>query len=206
MDQLIRISNWLDRVITRFAKVSAWVILAMVAVTIFDVVTRRWEATQGLLFLNSTQLQELEWHAHVILFSFCLGFAYLKDSHVRIDLIRERLGERTQWWIELLGLVLFLLPYCAFVIYFTTDYTLRSFNQGEISASATGLTHRWIIKSAIPIGFLFLALSAFVVLLRKLVELFGRKELAEQIHEIEEEEIEHLDEVKGIIPDETDRD
>ena len=206
MDQLIRISNWLDRVITRFAKVSAWVILVMVAVTIFDVVTRRWEATQGLLFMNSTQLQELEWHAHVILFSFCLGFAYLKDSHVRIDLIRERLGERTQWWIELLGLVLFLLPYCAFVIYFSTDYTLRSFGQGEISASATGLTHRWIIKSAIPIGFLVLALSAFVVLLRKVVELFGDKELAERIHEIEEEEIEHLDDVKGIIADEANKD
>ena len=206
MDQLIRISNWLDRVITRFAKVSAWVILVMVAVTIFDVVTRRWEATQGLLFMNSTQLQELEWHAHVILFSFCLGFAYLKDSHVRIDLIRERLGERTQWWIELLGLVLFLLPYCAFVIYFSTDYTLRSFGQNEISASATGLTHRWIIKSAIPIGFLVLALSAFVVLLRKVVELFGDKELAERIHEIEEEEIEHLDDVKGIIADEANKD
>ena len=50
------------------------------------------------------------------------------------------------------------------------------------------------------------ALSAFVVLLRKVVELFGSKELAEQIHEIEEEEVEHLAEVKGIIPDEADKD
>ncbi len=143
MDPLIRISDHLDRWITRVGRVAAWAGVALITITVFDVVTRRF------FVLGSTKLQELEWHFHVVLFAFCLGFACLKDAHVRIDLVRENLSKRIQWWIELLGCMLFLLPYCALVVYFSFDFTERSFKLDEVSASATGLTHRWIIKSAI---------------------------------------------------------
>ncbi|MDH3476027.1 MAG: TRAP transporter small permease subunit [Rhodospirillales bacterium] len=198
MDLLTKISDQLDRIITRIAQVAAWAGLALIAVTIFDVVTRRF------LVLGSTKLQELEWHFHVVLFVFCLGFAYLKDSHVRIDLVRERLSERARWWIELLGCLLFLIPYCILVVYFSYDFTLRSFGTDEISASATGLTHRWIIKAAIPIGFSLLGLAGLAVVLRKVVELFGPPELRQRVHEVEEAEVEHLDKVtlKTFDPDE----
>ncbi len=187
METLTRISDRFDKWIVLIGRIAAWSGVLLIAVTIFDVVTRRF------LVLGSTKLQELEWHFHVVLFVFCIGYAYLKDAHVRIDLVRERLSERTQWWIELLGCLLFLIPYCALVIYFSYDFTVRSFATQEISASATGLTHRWIIKSAIPIGFTLLALSGLVVVFRKLVELFGPPELREKVHEVEEAEVEHLD-------------
>ncbi|MEM7226302.1 MAG: TRAP transporter small permease subunit [Pseudomonadota bacterium] len=190
MEQLTKLADTLDLVISKIAKVAAWAGVLLIAVTIFDVVTRRF------FVLGSTKLQELEWHFHVVLFAFLLGWAYLKDTHVRIDLVRERLSERTQWWIELLGVCLFLLPYCALVIYFTYDFTVRSFDNQEISASATGLTHRWIIKSAIPIGFSLLALSGITVLLRKIVELFGPPDLREKVHDVEEAEAEPLDKPK----------
>lgn len=192
MEQLVKFSDFLDKIITKIAKVAAWAGVGLIVVTIFDVVTRRF------FVLGSTKLQELEWHFHVILFAFCLGFAYLKDSHVRIDIVRERLSERTQWWIELFGCLFFLLPYCVLVTYFAYDFALRSFDIGEVSASATGLSHRWIIKSAIPIGFALLGLSGLVIIIRKFVELFGPPVLREKVHEIEEQEIEHLDEIIDI--------
>jgi len=189
MELLTRVSEGLDLVITKIGKIAAWAGLALILVTIFDVVTRRF------FVLGSTKLQELEWHFHVVLFALCLGYAYLKDSHVRIDLVRENLNKRTQWWIELAGCLLFLLPYCALVVYFGIDFTQRSFDNSEISASATGLSHRWIIKSMIPIGFSLLGLSAFAIVLRKIVELFGPEDLRAKVHEIEEAEAEHLDDV-----------
>jgi TRAP-type mannitol/chloroaromatic compound transport system permease small subunit len=183
MELLIRISEALDRVIIRIGKIAAWAGLALILVTIFDVVTRRF------LVLGSTKLQEAEWHFHVILFAFCLGYAYLKDAHVRIDLVREKLSERTQWWIEVAGCLLFLLPFCIVVVWFGIDFVERAY---DVSASATGLTHRWIIKMTIPLGFSVLALAGIAVLLRKIVELFGPEELRRKVHEIEEAEVEHL--------------
>jgi TRAP-type mannitol/chloroaromatic compound transport system permease small subunit len=189
MELLVRVSESLDRVIVKIGKIAAWAGLALIAVTIFDVVTRRF------LVLGSTKLQELEWHFHVILFAFCLGYAYLKDAHVRIDLVRERLNERAQWWIEVAGCLLFLIPYCGLIVWFGIDFVERSYATSEVSASATGLTHRWIIKAAIPIGFAILGLAGFTVLLRKLVELFGPEELRRRVQGVEAAEVERLTDV-----------
>lgn len=191
MKHLIRISDIFDRFISRIGKLAAWATLLLMATIVFDVVTRRF------LVLGSTRLQEFEWHVHTVLFAFCLGFAYLANAHVRIDLVRERLSKRTQWWIELVGIVLFLFPYCVLVIYFGYDFTMRSFFQHEASASATGLPYRWIIKSAIPIGFSLLLLSGVAVLLRKIVELFGPPHLTAEVAATERAERAHLVDVTG---------
>lgn len=189
MDLLIRIGGLLDRIVAAIAKVAAWAGVVLIAVTVFDVITRRF------FVLGSTKLQEFEWHMHVVLFGLLIGYAYLKDAHVRIDLVRERLRPRVQWWLEIAGCLFFLLPYCALVIYFGTDFTLRSFADNEISASATGLTHRWIIKSVVPIGFALLGLAGLTVLLRKLVELFGTPAQVERVRHIEAAEVERLIEI-----------
>ena len=192
MQTLARLSDGLDVLLTRIAKIAAWAAVALIAVTVFDVVTRRF------FVLGSTRLQELQWHFHTILFMFVIGYAYLKDAHVRIDLVRERLSERTRWWIELLGCLLFLLPYALLVLYFSTDWWWRSFATDEGSSSATGLPNRWIIKAAMPIGFSLLALAGIAVALRKIVELFGPPTLRDKVHDIEEAEAERPDEVKGV--------
>ena len=80
-----------------------------------------------------------------------LGYGYICNTHVRVDLIRENLSFRKKAWIELIGLTFFLIPYCAIVIYFASVYAYNSFMIGEISASQVGLTHRWIIKSILVV-------------------------------------------------------
>lgn len=195
MELLVKISDGIDAALGRIARVAAWAGVALILVTVFDVVTRRF------LVLGSTKLQELEWHLHVVLFVFLIGYAYLKDSHVRIDLVRERLSLRAQWWIELIGCLFFLLPYCALVVWLGIDFAYRSFAIDEVSASATGLSHRWIIKACLPLGFLLLGLAGFTVALRKLVELFGPEELRRRVRGLEAEEAEHLDEIRIALDD-----
>jgi TRAP-type mannitol/chloroaromatic compound transport system permease small subunit len=197
MELLVKISDGIDAALGRIARFAAWAGVGLILVTVFDVVTRRF------LVLGSTKLQELEWHLHVVLFAFLLGYAYLKDSHVRIDLIRERLSDRTQWWIELAGCLLFLIPYCALVAWLGVDFAYRSFAIDEVSASATGLSHRWIIKACLPLGFLLLGLSGLTVTLRKLVELFGSEDLRRRVRGVEEEEAERLVEAR-VVDDEDD--
>jgi len=208
MEALVKISHGLDGLITRVGKIAAWGSLGMILVTVFDVLTRNfsqseWQLLRDLVahqqnFFGSTKLQELEWHLHTILFALCLGYAYMRDAHVRIDLVRERLPERLRWWIELIGVLFFLMPICALIAWFSIDFTISSYNQHEISSSATGLTHRWIIKSAIPIGFALLFLAGIAVLLRKIVELFAPPELRAKVGKEEEAEAAHLEKIDDV--------
>lgn len=182
MERLTRFCDRLDAIVAGIGRIAAWASVALMIVIVFDVITRRF------FVLGSTKLQEFEWHLHTILFALCLGWAYLSDAHVRIDLVREKLSPRAQRWIEVIGILLFLVPYSLLIIYYGYDFVLRSFLQGETSASATGLGYRWLIKSMIPVGFVLLLVAGFVVLVRKLVALFGPRELSEHVAEIERAE------------------
>ena len=128
---------------------------------LIDVIGRRFINT------SSVALQELEWHFHGALFLLCLGFTYMQDAHVRVDLLREKFTQRTNRLIEVMGCLFFLLPYCGVVIYFGIDFTVKSYHAGEMSATADGLPYRFIIKSCLPLGFLLLGLSAISVLLKR---------------------------------------
>ncbi len=180
MRQLFRIQEFLARIVTGVGKISAWLSIPLMVVIIFDVVTRRF------LVLGSTKLQEGEWHLHAVLFLLCIGFTYIEDAHVRIDLLRERLSTRAKDWVELIGCIVFVIPYCLIVTYFAEDFVERSWAVGEASDSATGLPYRWAIKACLPIGLFVLLLSGITILLRKIIELFGPADLRQLLPKKEE--------------------
>ncbi len=134
-------------------------LIALMVTIIFDVIGRRF------FNVGSVALQELEWHFHGGLFLLCLGFTYLKDAHVRVDLFRDKFSERTNRLIEIVGCLFFLLPYCTVVIYFGIDFAANSFSAGEMSPNTEGLPYRWIIKTCLPLGFLLLGIAAVSILL-----------------------------------------
>ena len=191
METLVRISAGLDRATQAVGQLAKWLILPLIAVTIYDVVTRKFFGFQFWLSgyvgdaLNSTKLQELEWHFHTALFALCLGFGSLRNAHVRIDLVSEKLKPRWRAWIEFLGCVVFLLPYCVVIIYFAYNFALDAYLQHEISASLIGLPYRWIIKSVLFVGFVFALLAGISVMLREFVVLFGPREVADRVRPIE---------------------
>lgn len=178
---IFRLSNKLARIVSLVGSVAAWLCLPLIAIIVFDVITRRF------LVLGSTKLQEMEWHLHAVLFFMCIGWAYIKNAHVRIELVHERLSKKSRLWIELLGCLMFFIPFCLVVFFNGVDWWLRSWAIGEVSDSATGLPYRWVVKAFLPIGFAFIFLGALTVLLRKFVQLFGSNELAKSVYQIEHE-------------------
>src|SRR5690606_19477710 len=113
-----------------------------------DVVWRGWVGNNPALTsswfhreIGSTKLQEVEWHLHATLFLLCIGFAYMKDAHVRVEIVREKMKPRLRAWIELLGCLLFVLTYCYILLDFGIDFAIRSFKTNEVSAAMTGLSH-----------------------------------------------------------------
>lgn len=171
MHALLSLSNRLDQITNMIGKIAAWLMVALMLVIVADVTLRHW------FVVGSTKLQELEWHLHGGLFLLCIAWAYNSNTHVRIELFSEKWSNNQRAWIELLGCGLFLLPYTLIIIWFGLDYVEYSITYGESSSSPTGLSNRWIIKSAIPIGFSLLALSAGSKLIKAGIFLFGPAEL-----------------------------
>ena len=129
-----------------------------------------------LLPFRSTLLQELEWHFHTAMFVLVLGYGYIYNRHVRVDLIREKLEFRKQAWIELFGVSFLMLPYCVIVGYFAVDYAMDSYAYNEQSASLVGLQHRWAIKVVLVIGLLLAFMAGLAVWLQVVVALFGSRD------------------------------
>lgn len=174
MQFLLTIAYGLSAVSTKIGKLAAWLLLALVLVIIADVTLRHW------FVIGSTKLQELEWHLHGALFLLCLGWTYNANGHVRIELLSDRWRPETRAIIELIGCLVFLLPYVTAIVWFSLDYVSYSIAYNEASSSPTGLSNRWIIKSVIPIGFLMLAMAATARSLKAIVFLIGPTELKAQ--------------------------
>ena len=140
---------------------AAYVLLpAQIILSVGYVIARKF------LHFQLTPLQELEWHLFFALVFLTLGSAYLADRHVRIDIVRDRISERTRAMIEIAGFFLALLPFSLIVLYLGTIPAWDAFVIGERSRAPLGLSQRWIIKSMIPIGALLLLLAGLVVTFR----------------------------------------
>ena len=180
VDRLLNLSDALARFSERVGKIGSVFILPLVAVTIWDVAIRKvggiqvWLIENVSSYFGSTIVQELEWHFHTALFTLVLGYGFVYNRHVRVDLVREKLSFRSQALIEFLGCTLFMIPYCLIVGWFALDYAYEAFTSGEISASTVGLHHRWIIKSVLVIGLFVAASAGIAVWLQTVIVLFTR--------------------------------
>lgn len=104
---------------------------------------------------------------------FLLGSAYAlqADKHVRVDVFYQRFSKKTQSIINLLGTLIFLIPWCYLVI--TTSY--KFFNNSwyirEGSPQPGGLPARYVIKGMIVVGFILLALQGISLIVKYVKEL-----------------------------------
>jgi len=185
MRRLLTLSDILERLCALAARLGAWTLVPLILVIVWDVGTRKfpgvqlWMREAGLYgWISSTRLQELEWHLHAVVFLLAFGVTYLRNGHVRVDMWREGRSARTRAWVELSGLMVLALPYCAVMLWFGWDFVRRSYLQGEGSPAMTGLPNRWIIKSFVLIGMALLGAALMATVLRLVVFLFGRGEVA----------------------------
>lgn len=162
--------------------------MPLVIITCIDVVARKaiWRAADGSVqglqiwlvkyvsrYFDSSLMQELEWHFHTALFALVLGFGTIYNTHVRVDLIRDNLKFRDKAKLEFVGISFFMIPFLVLTIYFAIEYTLGSYRIGEVSPSAVGLSHRWIIKTVLVVGLIVALIAGIAVWLQVAYLLWG---------------------------------
>ena len=152
----------------------AWVTLGLVLVIFIDVVMRYVFRTSFVF------VQELEWHLFSFVFLMGAGYTLLHDAHVRVDILYQRLGPKGRAWINLLGVIIFLIPGCLLVIETSWNFVFTSFQMLEGSPDPGGIPYRWIIKSTIPAGFVLLLLQGLSLAIHSFLQLVGLETIEEQ--------------------------
>ena len=167
---LDKITNGIDSVNRRLGEAVAWLTLAMVLLTTVDVIMRY------VFNTGAVWVQEMEWHLFGVVFLMAAGYALLTDAHVRVDIFYARLSPRGRAWVDLLGTLLLLFPVCALVIWSSHKFLTNSWGFQEGSPDPGGLPARWLIKSVIPLGFVFVTLQGASEALKNLKVLLRREE------------------------------
>ena len=162
-DIFLRIINAFSR---RLGLLCAVLILLMTFVSAANAILRYIGKFLGTN-LTSNALVEAQWQLFAA--SFLLGSAYVLscDKHVRVDVWYGRQGNRGKAWINIVGTLLFLIPFCIFGIWSSWDYVLNSWSRLEVSNSSGGLP-LYPIKTLIPVSFFLLLLQGIALLLSSL--------------------------------------
>ncbi|MCG8369204.1 MAG: TRAP transporter small permease subunit [Proteobacteria bacterium] len=157
----------LDRLSTVIGKAAAWLTLFMVVVT-FVVVVMRYALDAGQIWIQ----ESVVW-MHAIVFMLGAAYTLRDEEHVRVDIFYRAMTPRRRAWIDLAGVVVFLLPVCAFLAWTSFDFVARSWDIAESSREPGGLPYPFIplVKTTLlmmPLTVALQGLSLFLGSLRSL--------------------------------------
>ena len=156
-----------DRLNERIGVAVSWLTTVLVAVVCYDVFTRY------LLKSSLVAVQELQWHLFAVIFLIGAAYTLKHGKHVRVDVFYNRFSAKTRAWVDLLGSLIFLLPFCLVAIWCSHTFVINAFTIGEGSPDPGGLPARFILKAAIPAGFLLLALQGLALAFGSLLRIAG---------------------------------
>jgi TRAP-type mannitol/chloroaromatic compound transport system permease small subunit len=167
MNALLRLARGIDALSEQVGKAAIWLILIVVVISAGNAVSR------FLLNLSSNAMLEIQWYLFSAVFLFCAAYVLKRNEHIRIDVIAGRLSVRAQNWIDVFGILVFLLPMAIMIAYLSWPVFMNAWNSGELSPNPGGLV-RWPVRLMMPIGFVLLILQAVSELIKRVAFLTGK--------------------------------
>lgn len=166
MNALLRFSRLVDACTDLIGRILIWLILAAVLVSAGNAIVRK------LFNTSSNALLEIQWYFYAAVFMLGAGYAFLKNAHVRIDFLSNRFSARARNWIDILGILVFLVPLCVMLIKMSWPLFENAWTSGEMSQNAGGLI-RWPVYLMIPAGMALLLAQAASELVKRVAFLRG---------------------------------
>ena len=166
MQNLLRVSAWIDRLNEWIGRSVAWLGLAAVLVCTGNAVARY------ALNTGSNAWLELQWYFNSAVFLLIAAYALKRNEHVRIDVISSRLSDRAQAWIDLAGSLFMLLPAAIIIGWYSWPSLVNSWEIGETSSDPGGLI-RWPVRLLIPVAFGLLTLQGVSEIIKRVAFLRG---------------------------------
>ncbi|WP_342643291.1 TRAP transporter small permease subunit [Rhodoligotrophos ferricapiens] len=170
MQGLLAFSRAIDRLNRAFAIIANCCVLLAVLISATNAVVRY------LAHYSSNAYLEVQWYLFAAMVMLGTSYTLKMNGHVRVDLIYSSISDRQRIYVDILGLVFFLLPAVGFLVYLTFPFFTSSFRSGEMSMNAGGLV-LWPAKLMIPLGFILLALQGLSELIKRISALRGLVEI-----------------------------
>ncbi|PID71464.1 MAG: C4-dicarboxylate ABC transporter [Desulfobulbus propionicus] len=164
----------IEKLIIAIGKTVAWLNLLLVGVILVQV------ALRYIFNYSSVALEELQWHLYGVGIMTGLSYALTTNNHVRLDILHANFSRTTKEWIDMVGLIILVLPWCYVVIYHGMDFVEAAWRVGERSNSPSGLCCYWLIKSVLPMSFGLFFLAALARIARALLYLTGNTKATQQ--------------------------
>lgn len=166
MQALLNLSYLVDGMNQRIGRAATWLILVVVLISAGNAVSR------FTLNISSNALLEIQWYLFSAIFMLCTAYVLNRNEHIRIDVIVGRFSARTQNWIDVFGILVFLLPMAGLLAYLSWPVFMNAWTSGEMSSNPGGLI-RWPVRLLMPIGFALLVLQGLSELVKRIAFLSG---------------------------------
>jgi TRAP-type mannitol/chloroaromatic compound transport system permease small subunit len=166
VSSLLSLSRLIDRLNEFVGRWVAWLVLAAVLISAGNAIVRK------AFNYSSNGLLEIQWYLFAAVFLLAAGYTLMRQEHVRIDVISGRFSKRTQIWIDIIGLSLFLLPFVIVVMGMVMPLVIRAYETNEMSSNAGGLI-RWPVFAMLPLGLALLGVQAISELIKRVAFLKG---------------------------------
>ncbi len=170
MKQLAGLASLIDAINETIGRAVSWLALTMVLVT-FTLVVMRY-----VFGLASIALQESVIYMHGLLFMLAAGYTLLHDGHVRVDIFYREARARTKAWVNLLGVLFFLIPVCGLIWYASWSYVAQSWSVHEGSRETSGIQAVFLLKTVILVFVAQMILQGLALAARSIIVLMGGPE------------------------------
>lgn len=171
MESWLRWARRIDRFSERSGWVLYWLTLGMVGVGAFNAIARYLDKYTGL-GLSSNLWIEMQWYLFSLVFMLGAAYTLQYDDHVRVDVLYAQLSRKGQAWINIAGTVLFLIPFCAVILWVSIPFVTNSWAILEGSPDPGGLP-RYPIKTVIPLALLMVMAQGGALIIREIAVLRG---------------------------------
>ncbi len=185
----LRFAHGVDRVSEVLGAIAASTIFVLVAIGFYNVVMRYIGRYLGMQLASNLWI-EAQWYLYSVCFFLAFPYILLRNDNVRVDFWYANWSAKRQAWVDLLGTLFFLIPFCLIGIYVTVNPVLFSWGRlpngswgpWEVSPDPGGLP-RAPIKSLIIVAFAMLLLQAVAQLIKYVAVLTDHAEVATELHE-----------------------
>ena len=170
MTGLLKFAKLMDGISEQFGKIASWAVLIAAAISAGNAFVR-----YGLDW-SSNSLLEIQWYMFAWMVMVGAPLVLKLNEHVRVDLIYGKLKGNRPVYVDIFGLIVFLLPVMAMMTYMCAPYFMRAFTMGEMSQNAGGLI-RWPVILALPVGFAMVFLQGLAEIIKRVAYLQGKYEM-----------------------------